>query len=230
MNRPVRIAITLAVLGSALAAAAAFAGSIPIYTNAMSSAAARAQLAHLGKSSCSRGAGRGVLNIIVGKATRECQYRTPVVGTNLDMTVTARLLSGTPAPIQARTFVAISLRNGDNGQYQFAVFPKKGSYQLRRDVPPKAAQTLLAHGKSSAVAAVGKPEKMRLQAFPNPDGSTRLTAFLNGKKLTTVVDDAHTAATLTGRFSTVSVGSSKAAKGAGASFDDVTVAVPDPFG
>jgi hypothetical protein len=230
MNRPARIAITLAFLGSAATAAAAFGASIPIYTNAMSSSPARSQLVHLGKTTCSRGAGSGVLNISVGKATRECQYRTPVIGTNLDVTVTARLLSSTPSSIQARTFVAVSLRNGDNGQYQLAVFPKKGSYQLRRDVPPKAARTLLAHGKASAVAAVGKPEKMRLQAFPTPDGSTRLTAFLNGKKLTTVVDDAHTAATLTGRFSTVSVGSDKAAKGAGASFDDLTVAVPDPFG
>jgi hypothetical protein len=230
MNRPVRIAITLAIFGSAISAAAALGASIPIYTNLMSSTAARSQLVQLGKSTCSRGAGKGVLNISVGKATRECQYRTPVVGTNLDMTVTARLLTSTPSSIQARTFVAISLRDGDNGQYQFAVFPKKGSYQLRRDVPPKASQTLLAHGKAKAVAPVGKAEKMRLQAFPTPDGSTRLTIFLNGKKLTTVVDDAHTAATLTGRFSAVSVGSNKAAKGAAASFDDLTVAVPDPFG
>jgi hypothetical protein len=230
MNRPARIALTLAVLASAVTAAVASGASIPIYTNAMSSTAARSQLVHVGKSTCSRGAGKGVLNISVGKATRECQYRTPVVGTNLDITVTARLLAGTPSSIQARAFVAVALRDGDNGQYQLAVFPKKGSYQLRRDVPPKASRTLLAHGNASAVADVGKPEKMRLQAFPAPDGSTRLTAFVNGKKLTTVVDDAHTAATLTGRLSTVSVGSDKAAKGATASFDDLTVAVPDPFG
>ena len=229
MNRPVRIAITLAVLGSAISAAVAFGAPIPIYTNAMSTTAARSQLVHLGKGTCSRGAGRGVLNITVGKATRECQYRTPVVGANLDFSVTARLLAGTPSSIQSQTFVGVELRDGDNGQYLLAVFRGKGTYQLRRDVPPKAAQTLLAHGKSSAVAAIGKPEKMRLQAFPAPDGSTRLTAFLNGKKLTTVVDDPHTAATLTGRFSVVSVGSDKAAKGASASFDDVSVAVPDPF-
>jgi hypothetical protein len=230
MNRPARIAITLAVLGSAVTAAAALGASIPIYTNAMSSTSARSQLVHLGKTTCSRGAGNGVLNITVGKATRECQFRTPVVGANLDVTVTARLLSSTPSSIQARTFVGVVLRNGDNGQYELAVFPKKGSYQLRRDVPPNAARTLLAHGNASAVGAVGKPEKMRLQAFPSPGGATRLTAFVNGKKLTTVVDDAHTAANLTGRLSTVSVGSNKAAKGAAASFDDLTVAVPDPFG
>jgi hypothetical protein len=229
MNRSVRIAISLALAGSIVSAAAALGASIPIYTNAMSTTAARSQLVHLGKTTCSRGAGKGVLNITVGKATRECQYRTPVVGSSLDLSATARLLAGTPSPIQSRTFVAISVRAGDGGQYQFAVFPRKGTYQLRRDVPPKASRTLLAHGKAAAVAPVGKPEKMRLQAFPSPDGSTRLTAFLNGKKLTTIIDDAHTSASLTGRFSTISVGSDKAAKGAAASFDDITVAVPDPF-
>ncbi len=229
MNRPIRIAIPLAVLASAAAAAAALGASIPIYTNAMSSTAARTQLVHLGKSTCSRSGRARALNITVGKRTRECQYRTPVVGANLDIKTTARLLAGTPSAIQARTFVAVSLRDGDNGQYQLAVFPKKGSYQLRRDVPPNAGRTLLAKGKASRIKAVGKPNKLRLQAFPTADGSTHLTVFVNGKKLASVVDDAHTAATLTGRFSAVSVGSAKADKGAAASFDDLTVAVPDPF-
>jgi hypothetical protein len=44
-----------------------------------------------------------------------------------------------------------------------------------------------------------------------------------------VVDSAAAAAALSGRFSTVSVGSKKAATGAAGSFDDLTVAVPDPF-
>jgi hypothetical protein len=110
------------------------------------------------------------------------------------------------------------------------VFPKKGSFQLRRDVPPNADRTLLAKGKASGIKAVGKPNKLRLQAFATATGETNLIAFVNGKKLASVVDDAHTASTLTGRFSTLSVGSATAAKGAAASFDDLTVAVPDPFG
>jgi hypothetical protein len=230
MRRPVRIAIPLAVLGSAAAAAMALGATIPIYTNAMSSTVARAQLVHIGKSQCTRGGAAGALNLTVGKRTRECQFRTPVIGSNLDMTVTARLLEGTPASIQSSVFVAVSLRNGDNGQYQLAVFPKKGTYQLRRDVPPNAARTLLGRGKSPAVKAVGKPNKLRLQAFPTATGETRLTAYVNGTKLASVTEDAHTTSTLTGRFSTVSVGSAKAAKGAAAAFDDLTVGVPDPFG
>ena len=229
MRRPARIAIPLAVLGSAAAAAAAVGAAIPIYANDMSSAGARGQVVRLSGSECDRGGSSGTLKVTVGKGTRECQLRTPVIGTNLDIIATARLLSATPSEIQSRVFVGVALRDGNDGQYQLAVFPKKGSFQLRRDVPPDSSRTLLAHGKSSVVKDVGKPNKLRLQAFSSADGATRVTAFVNGRKLASVVDDAHTATSLSGRFSTLAVGSEKAAKGAAASFDDLTVAVPDPF-
>jgi hypothetical protein len=229
MRRPLRIAIPLAIAGSAVATAAAIAAVIPIYSNDMASTASRSQLVKFGGGDCSRGGGSGGLKVTVGARTRECQLRTPVVGTNLDIKATARLLSGTPSPIQASVFVAVAVRDASDGQYQLAVFPKKGSFQLRRDVPPNGARTLLAHGDANSVKAVGQPNKLRLQAFPSPDGSTRLTGFVNGHKVASVVEDAHTASTLGGRFSTVSVGAAKAVKGASASFDDLTVAVPDPF-
>ena len=229
MTRPLRIAIPLAIAASAVAAAAAFAAVIPIYSNDMASTAARSQLVKFGGGDCSRGGGSGALKVTVGARTRECQMRTPVIGTNLDIKATARLLSGTPSSIQASVFVAVSVRDASDSQYQLAVFPKKGSFQLRRDVPPNGDRTLLAHGDASAVKPLGQANKLRLQAFPSPDGGTRLTGFVNGRKVASVIEDAHTSSTLGGRFSTVSVGAAKAAKGASASFDDLTVAVPDPF-
>jgi hypothetical protein len=224
-----RIAIPLAVLGSAAAAAAALGAVIPIYSNDMSTTGARSQLVPVGHGTCSRGGSGGALKLSVGKATRECQIRTPVVGANLDITATARLSAATPASMQARVFVAVAVRSGSGGQYQLAVFPKKGSFQLRRDVPPNGDRTLLAHGKSSAVKGIGKANKLRLQAFSHADGTTRITAFVNGKKIPSVIDDSRTAASLTGRYSTLAVGSAKAANGASAAFDDLSVAVPDPF-
>jgi hypothetical protein len=229
MRRPVRIAISLAVLGSATATAAALGATIPIYSNDMSSSGARGQLVKLGSGECNRGGGAQALKLTVGKRTRECQLRTPVIGSNLDITATARLSTATPAEIQARTFVAVGVRDGNDGQYQLAVFPKKGSFQLRRDVPPNGDRTLLGKGKTSVVKDVGKPNKLRLQAFSGPGGETRVTAFVNGRKLASVVDDAHTATALSGNLSTLAVGSAKAAKGASGSFDDLSVAVPDPF-
>jgi hypothetical protein len=229
MRRPIRIAIPLAILSSMAAVAAAAAAVIPVYGNDMSSTAARSQLVHLGSGKCSRGGGGQALSVTVGERTRECKMATPVVGASLDIKATARLGLGTPATLQKKVFVAVAVRDGDGGQYQLAVFPGKGTYQLRRDLPPDAARTLLAKGTASKVKGVGKPNKLRLQAFPTADGGVRVTAFVNGAKLASAIDDAHSASTLGGRSSTVSVGAAKAAKGARASFDDLTVAVPDPF-
>jgi hypothetical protein len=229
MTGPSRIVISLVVLGSAAGAAVAAGATVPIYTNDMSSAGARSQFVPLGHGQCTRAGSAGALKLTAGKKTRECKLRTPVIGRNLDITTTARLSDATPSSIQSRVFVGVALRDGDSGQYQLAVFPKKGSFQLRRDVPPDAARTLLAKGKSTVVKGVGKPNKLRLQAFPISGGGERVTAFVNGRKLASVLESAQTVAALTGRFSSVSVGSNKAANGAAASFDDLTVGVPDPF-
>jgi hypothetical protein len=229
MKRPVWIAIPLGILGLAAAGAVALGATIPVYSNAMTSASSRGQVVRLSGSQCSRGAGAGALKLAVGKRTRECQLRTPVIGANLDIKTTARLLAGTPGPLQAKVFVAVGLRSGNGGQYQLAVFPKKGSFQLRRDLPPDGTRTLLAKGKSPAIKPLGKPNKLRLQTFSSPDGTTHVIGWVNGRNVGSVTEDAHTATGLTGRFSTISVGSEKAAKGATASFDDLSVAVPDPF-
>ena len=229
MRRPAWIAVLLALTGLAATAAVAAAVTIPIYTNDMSSAGVRGQIVPLTGKSCDRGGAAAALKVTVGKRTRECQLRTPVVGANLDVKTTTRLLSSTPAAIQARTFVAVGLRNGGGGQYQLAVFPKKGTFQLRRDLPPDGTRTLLAKGKAPKIKGVGKPNKLRLQAFSTSDGTTQVIAWVNGGNVASVAEDAHTATALAGRFSTISVGSVKAAKGAAASFDDLSVAVPDPF-
>ena len=125
-----------------------------------------------GAGKCMRGAGAAALQVTVGKRTRECQLRTPVIGSNLDITATARLLAGTPKALQKKVFVAVGVRDGGDGRYQLAVFPGKGTFQLRRDVPPDATRTLLAKGDASSIKGVGKPNKLRLQAFPTPSGQT----------------------------------------------------------
>lgn len=230
MRRPIRIAIPLAVLGTLAAAAMALGAVIPIYDNDMSTVDVRSQLRRISGESCARSAGNGMLKVAVGERTNECTLRTPVIGGNLDIVTTARLLPGTPSNMQARVFVAVGVRSGGGGQYQLAVFPRKGSFQLRRDVPPDGQRTLLANGKVNGVKGVSKPNRLRLQVFPTTNGgNTRVKAWLNGRKLASVLEDAHAASTITGRFSTFSVGSDKAADGARASFDDLKVAVPDPF-
>ena len=148
MRRPmIRIAIPLAVLGPLAAAGIALGAVIPIYGNDMSTVDVRSQLRRISGESCARSAGAGTLKVAVGERTSECTLRTPVIGSNLDIATIARLLPGTPSEIQAQVFVAVGVRSGDGGQYQLAVFPRKGSFQLRRDVPPDGKRTLLANGK-----------------------------------------------------------------------------------
>jgi hypothetical protein len=228
MKRPIRIAIPLAVLGSVAAATAALGATIPIYGNDMSSTSARSQLVRIGEGTCDRGAGAEALRVTVGRRTRVCELRTPVIGSNLAISAAARLLSSTPDAMQKRVFVAVGVRAGSDSQYQLAVFPGKGSFQLRRDASG-GERTLLARGDARRIKEVGKPNKLRLQAFPAEGGGTRLTAFVNGRRVASVLEDAHTASTVTGRFTTIAVGSAKAANGARASFDNIKVAVPDPF-
>jgi hypothetical protein len=72
---------------------------------------------------------------------------------------------------------------------------------------------------------------MGLRAFnltgtPDPD-DCRLLAKVNGQRLTVATDSS--SGQIAGRFSALSVGSTRNARAALASFDDVLVRVPDPF-
>jgi hypothetical protein len=228
MRDPLRTSVALAIVGSLAVGAVALAAAIPVYTNDMSTTGLRSQLVKQGKARCARSGEAARLKVKIGKQTSECVFRTPVVGKSLEIKATERVLSGTPDSIRSRVFVAVGLRVGNSGQYQLAVFPKKGSFQLRRDAPPNGDRTLLANGKSNAVRDINKANKVRLQAFAG-GGDVRLVAFVNGKKVATAVETGNASARISGRFSTISVGSAKNAKGASASFDNLTVSVPDPF-
>src|SRR6185295_20407869 len=92
-----RKAAVLAVLPCALGAAgAAMAAPVGVYQNPMGNDAQREQLRKLNGESCNRGGSEDALRVTLGKRTSECSYRTPVIGRDLEIAATARLLSGTP--------------------------------------------------------------------------------------------------------------------------------------
>jgi hypothetical protein len=154
-----------------------------------------------------------------------------VVGRDVEIFATARLLSGTPEGMRKRMFLAANLRAGGGAKYQLAVFPLQRKYQLRKDLPG-GQRRFLAVGKNiRRIKGVNKANVLRLRAF-NLEGTDdkddcRLLAFVNGKRMAVVTDE--NAGPLQGRFTGVSVGSRRAATGAKASFDDVIVRVPSPF-
>jgi hypothetical protein len=226
MRHPLRTSVVLAIL-AVLAAGAVAVAAVPIYSNDMSTRGDRKELSKVGNSRCARSGEAMRLKVRIGKETSECDFRTPVVGRNLLIVANERLLSGTPESIRDRVFIGVGLRVGGNGGYELVVFPAKGSFQLRKESNGEVA--ILANGQSPKVKDVNKANKLRLQAFAGDNGAVNLAGFVNGKKVATAAETSDAAAKVPGRYSTVTVGSNKGAKGATASFDDLQVSVPNPF-
>jgi hypothetical protein len=217
-------------------AALALAGSagaalIGVYRNSMESTAQRAQIVKLAGERCQRGGSDHAVRILVGKATKECAYRTPVIGRDLEIGAVGRLLSNTPPAIQHSSFLALNLRTGGAGAgYQLAVFPLQGKAQLRK-VFPDGQIKYLHIAKGLRLKGLNKANEMRLRAFnvtSGPEkGSCRVLAFVGTQLVADVTDLA--AGELEGRASGFSLGALGNAKGAIGSFDDAVVRVPSPY-
>jgi hypothetical protein len=229
----ITIALICALVASAAVAAAALAQTaIAIYSNNMESVAKRSQVVKLSGSNCNRGGTSTALRVAVGRRTEECSYRTPVIGRDLEVFATARLLSGTPKALRKKIFVAANLRSGAGGRYQLAVFPLQRKFQIRKDFPNGTRQVIkVEKGVKRIRHKINQANKLRLRAFnltSGPDkGSCRVLAFINDKRVAAITDPR--GGEFEGRYSGFSVGSKRSASRAVASFDDIVVRVPTPF-
>lgn len=215
----------------ALAGSAAAVRGLAIYGNNMDSPGKRAQMVKLSGRNCDRGGSPRALKIEVGERTQECIYRTPVVGRDVEIFATARLLSGTPKAMRQRIFVAVNLRNGGGAKYQLAVFPAQRKFQLRKQLPDGTVEFLAVGKRIKRIRATNKANRLRLRAFnierTRDRDDCRLLVYIGDKRFAVVTD--RQAGPLQGRYASVSVGSRRAASGAVASFDDALVRVPSPF-
>ena len=225
-------AISIAALLAATAfAASAGAALIGLYRNGMESQDQRGQIVKLSGERCARGGSDHALRIVVGKATKECSYRTPVIGRDLEVAVTGRLLEGTPKAAQRGAFLAVNLRAGEQGaRYQVAVFPLQRKAQLRR-IDAAGKITYLHVERGIVTKGLNQANQIRLQAFnltKGPEkGKCHILAFV-GRQLVADVTDA-SSGELQGRAAGFSLGAMGNAKGTMGSFDDVVVRVPSPF-
>jgi len=212
-------------------AAGAGAALIGIYRNPMETTGQRSQVVKLTGARCSRGGLGKALRVVVGKRTKECAYRTPVIGRDLEIAATERLLSATPKPVQHGAFLAVNLRSGGGGRYQLAVYPLQKKVQLRKTLPDGSLKYLDIEKNVAGVKGLDMANQLRLRAFNLTEGEEkgdcRLLGFLGGKLIVEASDES--AGELSGRASGFSVGSRKNAKGAQASFDEIVVRVPSPF-
>jgi hypothetical protein len=218
------LAVFLALFAVVSTAGAAMIG---IYRNGMETTAQRAQLVKLSGRNCARGGGDDVLRVVIGKRTKECSFRTPVLGRNLEIAATERLLSDTPKRLQRKMFLSVELRAGGGARYQLAVYPVQRKAQLRKVLSDGTIEYLAIAKNESAIREIDKANKLRLSAINVDSGRCRLLASVGGKQVADFTDE--TAGELSGRASGFSVGSAQGATGAVASFDDVVVRVPSPF-
>jgi hypothetical protein len=228
----IRILTPLAVLAAALfLASSASAAMIGIYRNSMDSTAQRAQLIKLAGRSCARGGSEDSLKITVGKRTEECAYRTPVVGRDLEIAATMRLLSGTPEKVQKKAFLALELRAGGGAKYQLLAFPLQKKAQLRKVSASGEVQYLKIVKEAKEIQGLNMANSLRLRATnitAGPEkGSCKLFAYLGGTLLAEASDAG--SGDLTGRATAVAVGALNNGSGVVASVDDVVLRVPSPF-
>jgi hypothetical protein len=220
-----------ATFASLAVAAGAGAELISLYRNPMETKTERADPVKLSGSRCQRGGSSHVFKIVVGKQTRECSYRTPVIGRDLQVAATMRLLDGTPKSLRPKVFLALNLRAGGGARYQLAVYPLQRKAQLRKYLADGSVEYLKIAKKVPTVKGTDKANQLRLRAFnvtSGPDkGDCRVLAFVGGELVGDFTDKA--AGELQGRASGFAVGAGKNAKGAVASVDDVAVRGPNPF-
>jgi hypothetical protein len=221
-------AVSLVVFLFSLAlVASASAAMIGIYRNGMETTAQRAQLVKLSGRNCARGGVDDALRVVIGKRTKECAFRTPVLGRDLEIAATERLLSGTPKSLQRKAFLSLELRAGGGGRYQLAVYPVQRKVQLRKVLSDGTIKYLAIVKNEAAVQGIDKANKLRLSAVNIDPGQCRLLASVGGKPVADFIDAA--AGEVSGRASGFSVGAATGATGTVASFDDVVVRVPSPF-
>lgn len=224
-------AALLCLFGVLALAATAGASVIGVYRNNMESTGLQAQIVKFGGARCKSGGSGHAFRVFVGKATKECAYRTPVIGRDLEIAVTGRVLQGTPRPVQRRAFLALNLRAGNAGaRYQLVLFPLQRKAQLRRYTGEGQVKYVRV-ARSIRTQGINRANVMRLRAFnvtAGPEkGSCRVQAWV-GKQLVADFSDP-AAGELQGRTAGFSLGAVGNAKGTLGSFDDVVVRVPSPY-
>ena len=205
---------------SLLAVVPAHSAMVGIYRNVMETKAQRSQLIKLSGASCSRAGAGGALRITIGKRTDACALRTPVLGRDLEISATERLLSGTPTALQKKAYLGLELRAGGGAKYQLLAFPLQRKVQLVK-VTAEGSEYLAIEKDVIGLMGVNKANALRLRAVNSEPGKSRLFAYVAGTLVAEAGDE--TAGELPGRASAVAIGAAKGGNGVIGSVDDVVV-------
>ncbi len=227
--RPIAIATVAALAAALIVSAVAGAQLVPIWRNELETTPQRSELIKLFGRACKRSGTEEALRVELGKKTDSCSYRTPVVGRNLEIAATERLLSGTPKPLQRKAYLAVQLRAGGGDKYELRAFPLQRKAQILK--VSEAGTKYLAVGKNvKTFGAINEPTVVRLRAINGAGaekGTTKLTAWVGQTMVGEATDE--TPAELEGESAAVAIGATKVAEGLVGSVDDVVVRVPSGY-
>jgi len=207
------------------AASAAF---VAIYRNALESTAQRSEVLKISGQSCTRGGGQTSLKITVGKLTEECAYRTPVIGSDLEIAATGRIISGTPASVARKAFLGLQLHVGGGGKLELRVFPGQQKAQIARAT--EAGIKYLAIKKNIVSLKEAKAVVLRLRVVEGSGeaaGTCKIGGYLSGELVIEAEDPA--CGELKGESTALAAGATNNGSGVIASFAAIVVRVPVRF-
>jgi hypothetical protein len=230
MRRKLTGVLLVALTAALVACPSAGAAMVGIYRNALDTKSQRSQLIKLAGRNCARAGSAGALRIGLGEKTGSCSFRTPVLGRDLEISATERLLSGTPKPLQRKAYVGLELRAGAGAKYQLLAYPLQRKVQLVK-VTSEGTKFLAIAKNQTTLGGLNEASKLRLSAINITTGPEKGSAELRAYIGSTLVGEATDAGAgeLTGRASGVIVGASKGGDGVLGSVDDLVIRVPSPF-
>jgi hypothetical protein len=216
-------ALGLAAVGSASGA------FVAIYRNALETTAQRAEILKLNGSGCTRGGSQTSLKFTVGKLTEECAYRTPVIGSDLEIAATGRIVSGTPAAVAKKAFLGMQLRVGSGGKIELRVFPSQKKVQLVK-VTEEGIDYLAIKKNVKSVQPAEKANVLRLRVVGGAKeeaGACKIGGYLAGERVIEASDE--TCGELDGEQTALSAGATNNGSGLIAAFTAIVVRTPVRF-
>lgn len=221
-------AFPIVALVALLVCASAGAAMVAIYRNALDTTAQRSEMLKLTGRSCARGGSEDTLKVTVGKQTEECVYRTPVLGRNLEIAATERLLTGTPTALVKKAFLGLILRAGGGAKYELRVFPGQKKTQLVKMSKEGGIEYLAIEKKVAAVKGLNEANVLRLRV-EGAKGKVQITGYLGPEVVGEATEEGAAGAEVAGESAAVSVGAPTNGSGAIASFDSIVVRTPVRF-
>jgi hypothetical protein len=229
MKRKILFSTAAIAVFGLVCAGIASAAFVAIYRNALETTAQRTEVRKMFGKSCTRGGGQTSLKLTVGKTTEECAYSTPVVGQDLEIAVTGRIIAGTPTKVANKAFLGLDLRSGGGSRLELRVFPAQKKVQIAR-ITEAGIKFLAIKKNVKSVQEPSKPNVLRLrviEAAGEEKGTCKIGGYLGGELVVEASDPA--CAELEGEGTAISAGAPNNGSGLIAGFEAIVVRTPVRF-